>query len=53
MLFALDAKIGKELYNSGNAMTGCVYFSGLGVANAHIFAVDHDSTVCCFGLKSK
>ena len=29
VLYALDAKTGKELYNSGNAITGWVHFSGL------------------------
>jgi PQQ-like domain len=30
---ALDAKTGKELFNSGSAMTSWVHFSGLAVAN--------------------
>jgi hypothetical protein len=29
VLYALDAKTGKERYNSGNAITGWVHFSGL------------------------
>lgn len=53
VLFALDAKTGKELYNSGNTITGWVHFSGLGLANGRVFAVDHDSNVYCFGLKGK
>jgi len=53
VLYALDAKTGKELYNSGNAMTGWVHFSGLALADGLVFAVDHDSTVYCFGLKGK
>jgi outer membrane protein assembly factor BamB len=52
VLYALDAKTGKELYNSGNAITGWVHFSGLAIADGRVFAVDHDSTVYCFGLKS-
>ncbi len=50
VLRALDAKTGKELYNSGDAMTSWVHFSGLAVADGRIFAVDHDSNVYCFGL---
>jgi outer membrane protein assembly factor BamB len=50
VLKALDAKTGKELYNSGSSMTGWVHFSGLAIADGRIFAVDHDSTVYCFGL---
>jgi hypothetical protein len=53
VLYALDARTGKELYNSGDSMTSWVHFSGLALADAHIFAVDHDSTVYCFGLKGE
>jgi outer membrane protein assembly factor BamB len=53
VLYALDAKTGKELYNSGSAITGWVHFSGLALANGRVFAVDHDSTVYSFGLKGK
>jgi outer membrane protein assembly factor BamB len=53
VLKALDAKTGKELYNSGDSMKSWVHFSGLAVADGHVFAVDHDSNVYCFGLTSK
>lgn len=53
VLKALDARTGKELYNSGTAMTSWVHFSGLAVADGRVFAVDHDSNVYCFGLASK
>jgi hypothetical protein len=53
VLKALDAKTGKELYNSGDAMATWVHFSGLAVSNGKVFAVDHDSTVYCFGLAGK
>ena len=53
VLSALDVKTGQELYNSGNAMTGWVHFSGLALADGLVFTVDHDSTVYCFGLKGK
>jgi outer membrane protein assembly factor BamB len=53
VLYALDAKTGKVLYQSGNAITGWVHFSGLAVADGRVYAVDHDSRVYCFGLKSK
>ena len=51
VLYALDAKTGKELYNSGNAMEGWVHFSGLALADGRVYAVDHDSRVYCFGLR--
>ena len=53
VLYALDAKTGRELYNSGSAMTGWVHFSGLALADGSVYAVDHDSRVYCFGLRRK
>jgi len=53
VLYALDAKTGAVLYQSGNAMSSWVHFSGLAVADGRIYAVDHDSRVYCFGLKDK
>ena len=50
VLKALDATTGKELFNSGPAMTGWVHFSGIALSSGRVFAVDHDSTVYCFGL---
>lgn len=50
VLRALDAATGKELYNSGAAISSWVHFSGLAVADGHVFAVDHDSNVYCFAL---
>jgi outer membrane protein assembly factor BamB len=52
-LYALDAKTGKTLWESGNAMPSWVHFSGLAVADGNVYAVDHDSRVYCFGLKTK
>jgi outer membrane protein assembly factor BamB len=51
VLYALDARTGKVLFDSGKAMTGWVHFSGLAMAEGRIYAVDHDSTVYCFALK--
>jgi outer membrane protein assembly factor BamB len=51
VLHALDARTGAELYNSANAMTTWVHFSGIALADGRIFAVDHDSNVYCFGLR--
>lgn len=50
VLKALDAKTGRELFNSGTAMTTWVHFSGLALADGRVYAVDHDSNVYCFGL---
>ncbi len=53
VLHALDAKTGKLLYQSGDAMKGWVHFSGLAIDGGKVFAVDHDSRLYCFGLKDK
>ncbi len=53
VLYALDAKTGKTLWQSGSAMPSWVHFSGLAVADGRIYAVDHDSQVYSFGLKGK
>lgn len=52
-LYALDAKTGKLLYRSGQAMSTWVHFSGLAIADGQIYAVDHDSNLYCFGLKQE
>jgi outer membrane protein assembly factor BamB len=53
VLYALDAKTGKALYQSRDVITTWVHFSGLAVASGRVYAVDHDSSVYCFGLKDK
>jgi outer membrane protein assembly factor BamB len=53
VLRALEAKTGKELYNSGTSISSWVHFSGLAVAAGNIFLVDHDSNLYCFGLPAK
>ena len=50
VLYALDARTGKELYSSGDSMGTWVHFSGIAVAEGRIYTVDYDSTVYCFGL---
>jgi hypothetical protein len=52
VLFALDARTGRVLYQSGETIASWVHFSGLAVADGHIYAVDHNSTLYCFGLAS-
>jgi outer membrane protein assembly factor BamB len=53
VLRALDAATGKELYNSGTAISSWVHFSGLALANGKVYAVDHDSYLYCFGLRPR
>jgi outer membrane protein assembly factor BamB len=51
VLYALDAKTGKVLYDSGDEIKTWVHFSGLAVSDGRVYAVDHDSRIYCFGLK--
>jgi outer membrane protein assembly factor BamB len=53
VVHALDARTGKELYNSGQVMETWVHFSGLAIAAGRIYTVDYGSNVYCFGLKGK
>jgi len=53
VLYALDAKTGRELYKSGRAIDGWVHFSGLAIADGCIYVVDHNSTIYCFGLRER
>jgi outer membrane protein assembly factor BamB len=53
VLYALDARTGKVLYQSGSAMPTWVHFSGLALADGRVYAVDHESRVLCFGLAKK
>ncbi len=50
-LVALDARTGKELYRSSNAMKTWTHFGGLAIDSGRIYTVDHGSTLYCFGLR--
>lgn len=51
VLYALDAKTGRVLYQSGDAIATWTHFSGIAIADGHIYVVDHGSNLYCFGLK--
>lgn len=53
VLHALDARTGKELYNSGHAIDSWVHFSGLAIAEGRVYVVDYGSNVYCFGLPTR
>ena len=53
VLHALDARTGKELYNSGQAIESWVHFSGLAIAGGRVYVVDYGSNVYCFGLSTR
>jgi outer membrane protein assembly factor BamB len=50
VLYALDAKTGKVLYKSGDAIGTWVHFSGLAISDGRVYAVDHNNVLYCFGL---
>jgi outer membrane protein assembly factor BamB len=52
-LYALDAQSGKELYSSGDQITSWNHFTGLSVANGHVYLGTFDGTLYCFGLPAQ
>jgi outer membrane protein assembly factor BamB len=52
ILYALDARTGRQLWSSGNTMTGWTHFSGLAVGDGKVFASTHDGSVYAFALRS-
>ncbi len=52
-LYALDAKTGRILYESGTAIDTWMHFGGLAGVNGRVHNVDHDSKVYCFGRKGR
>ena len=52
-LMALDAKTGKMLYQSADAMKTWVHFGGVAIDDGKIYTTDHSSTLYCFGLRAR
>jgi hypothetical protein len=50
VLYALDARTGKELWSSGDQITSWNHFSGLSVANGRVYIGTYDSNLYCFGI---
>ncbi len=50
VLYAFDARTGKELYSSGDTITNWTHFSGLAVSNGRVYVVTHDSTIYAFSV---
>jgi outer membrane protein assembly factor BamB len=48
VLYAFDARTGKELYSSGDIIPNWTHFSGLAVSNGRVYVVTHDSTIYAF-----
>jgi hypothetical protein len=50
VLYAFDAVTGKELFSSGKSMPGFAHFTGLAIANGHIYVTTYDNILYSFGL---
>ena len=50
-LYALDAQDGRELWSSGDQIGTWNHWSGLGLANGHVYINTYDGYIYCFGLK--
>lgn len=50
ILYAFDAAAGKQLFSSQKTMPGFSHFTGLALANGHVYAVTYDNVLYSFGL---
>ena len=50
-LYVLDARTGEELWSSGNQITNWNHWTGLGLANGHVYINTYDGNLYCFGIK--
>jgi outer membrane protein assembly factor BamB len=53
VLYALDARTGRQLWSSAGAMTGWTHFSGVAVGDGKVFATTHDGTVYAFAVRPR
>lgn len=51
VLYALDARTGKELWSSGDQITSFNHFSGISMANGRVYIATYDGNVYCFGIR--
>jgi len=50
VLYALDGRTGKELWNSGNTITSFVHSGGLSAAGSQLYLSTYDGTLYAFGF---
>lgn len=50
VLYAFDAATGKQLFSSQKTIPSFSHFTGLALANSHIYAVTYDNVLYSFGL---
>lgn len=51
ILYALNATTGKQLWSSGDAISGWTHFSGLAVGDGKVFVTTHDGGIYAFGIR--
>ena len=51
VVYALDARTGKELWSSGDAIQNWNHWSGIALANGQVYVNTYDGHIFCFGLK--
>jgi hypothetical protein len=49
VLYAFDGRSGKELWNSGNTITGFAHSGGLSFGNSQLYVETYDGTLYAFG----
>ncbi len=53
ILYALNARTGRQLWSSAGTMSGWTHFSGLAVGDGKVFATTHDGAVYAFTLRPR
>ena len=51
VLYALDARTGKELWSSGDEITSWNHWSGLSIANGRVYIATFDGVLYCYGIE--
>lgn len=51
ILYALDARTGKQLWSSGDEIKSFAHFTGLSVANGRVYLGTYDSVMYSFGIE--
>ena len=51
VLYALDARTGKELWSSGEQIDSWSHWSGISIANGKVYIPTFDGYLYCFGIE--
>ncbi len=51
VLYALDARTGKELWSSGDEIASWNHWSGLSIANGRVYIATFDGVLYCYGIE--